>query len=414
MELKFFLSGVPMGENLWGDKLESPYFSTLYVPSRENFRFDIRLRKNGDKIYAYYHYLVYNIINDSDGRDGSYIGLTVRLDSYCSDFKTIYEVLDIIFNKKIVGSFLKWIKGDRLQYTCQLFDKKSAELAELEKTIRNLLGTLLQTSDFRTIPKMPSNHGCLKFNYEDATEKKIMDAVGQTGECSISLEYDSQKTIKKIKEAFESGSASKQHEISSLNVQIKSLLDKENEYLSKIKELEEKTKLPVTNQPVRNVDYEEDIFAKKNSDIWSFLGKLLLFIDIVFLGVWAFYSLSDSEEDSQEAVVIDSSQFSEMEDADKKVLSLKNLEEDCPRANLSVSPFKDNDTIIPGVYQVTITNVDNFQNYKLVATNARVVLMNSNSFKVELKDTKKSSIIVCTDTLEMVNHKSGVINMDIK
>ena len=97
MELNLVLSGVPNGEDYWGPSEDAPYFHTKYTTSQENQKFDIQLRHNDYGCHVYYHYLVYNIVNSSSGRTGSYIGITLRLDSFCKDFLTIYQLLDMAF-----------------------------------------------------------------------------------------------------------------------------------------------------------------------------------------------------------------------------------------------------------------------------------------------------------------------------
>ena len=85
------ISGVPKGESIWAPDEEKAFLGTLYSKSTVKFRFDVRLRNNGKENYAYYQYLVYNVISDVDGRPGSYFGLTLRLDKYCSDYYLLYR-----------------------------------------------------------------------------------------------------------------------------------------------------------------------------------------------------------------------------------------------------------------------------------------------------------------------------------
>lgn len=223
MELRFIVSGVPAGENLWGEQKDDTFLGTMYVPSKQSYKFDIRLNKSENAIYAYYHYLVYNNINDFEGRDGSYIGLTVRIDRYCTDYKTIYNVLDTIYRKKIIGTILQPVNGGRYQYTCQTFEKKDSELKEIEKFLRANLGTVLVADDFKNIPSLPNGKGQIRLNPEDANEREVMNAVGQNGSCSISSEYESRSSISIAKEEFKKGSSSRQQEINSMYDEIEKL-----------------------------------------------------------------------------------------------------------------------------------------------------------------------------------------------
>lgn len=248
MELKLIVSGAPSGENIWGAQTDSSFIGSLYIPSKESQKFDIRLNKSGNTIYAYYHYLVYNNLNDFGGRTGSYFCLTVRLDCFCVDYKSIYNTLDTVFRKRIIGSIIAQAQGNRLQFRVPSFDKADMELLDIEKYIRNSLGTCLSASDFKKIPSVPSGDGVVKFNMEEATDKDVMQAVGQYGSCSISSEYISKSVTQQLKEEFRQGASSRQGEINKLQEQITAL---ESE-LNHIKEKEPQQKRTVVNYAQQN------------------------------------------------------------------------------------------------------------------------------------------------------------------
>ena len=218
MELNLIISGVPNGEDYWGPGEDAPYFHTLYTTSQENCKFDIRLRRNTHGCYAYYHYLVYNVVNNSSGRTGSYIGITLRLDSYCEDFLTIYQMLDMVFRKNIVGPLLKEVNGGRLQYLFDSFREKEIELRKLEVNITNTLGLLLKPSDIITISSEPQSEGFEKINLNEATAVDVKQSIIQRKVgCSLSLEYRSKREINLLREEYQRGIHSCQPEIESLN-----------------------------------------------------------------------------------------------------------------------------------------------------------------------------------------------------
>lgn len=248
MELKLIVSGAPSGENIWGAQADSAFIGSLYIPSKENQKFDIRLNKSGNTIYAYYHYLVYNNLNDFGGRTGSYFCLTVRLDCFCMDYKSIYNTLDTVFRKRIVGSIVVQEQGNRLQFRVPSFEKAETELLDIEKYIRNSLGACLSASDFKRIPSVPSCDGVVRFNLEEATTKDVMQAVGQYGSCSISSEYVSMFVQQQLKEEYRQGALSRQSEINKLQEQI-TVLETE---LSHIKEKELRQKKTIVNNVQQN------------------------------------------------------------------------------------------------------------------------------------------------------------------
>lgn len=261
MELKLIVSGAPSGENIWGAQADSAFIGSLYIPSKENQKFDIRLNKSGNTIYAYYHYLVYNNLNDFGGRTGSYFCLTVRLDCFCVDYKSIYNTLDNVFRKRIVGSIIAQEQGNRLQFRVPSFDKAETELLDVEKYIRNSLGACLSASDFKKIPSVPSGDGVVKFHSEEATVKDVMQAVGQFGSCSISSEYVSKSVTQQLKVEFRQGASSRQAEINKLQEQIHVL---ESE-LSHIKEKESQQKRTEANNAQQNIGAGHPEWARRDA-----------------------------------------------------------------------------------------------------------------------------------------------------
>ena len=221
MELKLILSGVPKGESYWGPDEDVQYLSNLYSPSEENKKYVISLRDNGKGRYAYYHYLVYNIINDSDGRIGSYFGITLRLDKYCTDYISIYYALDMIYRKKIIGKYLKPVIGERFQYTFIAFDKIEAEILNLESELKTILGSILNSKDIMPINAIPTGKAIRKYNLFESNPDEIKNTIGQYGTCVLSEEHISRAISEQLKEAYDSGVRSKQPEIDTLQAQLR-------------------------------------------------------------------------------------------------------------------------------------------------------------------------------------------------
>ena len=413
MELKLFVSGVPSGENLWGNQSDSTYFGTLYINSKENMKFDIRLNKTDSKIYAYYHYLVYNTINDYDGRTGSYFGLTIRLDSFCIDFRTIYNVLDIIYRKKIVGTILKEVNGGRLQFTCPSFDKRDAELSDLEKTIRNLLGTSLYNSDFRSIPSMPTGKGLIKLNWDDASQSNVIQAVGQYAFCSISSEYESQSVIARLKEEYQRGSASRQNEINILSGELQDANKKEDALQEEIKKLKKPSTIP-SHEHHAHVYEHSHHRNSSNKGLFSFLknpnyiiGGLLVIIASI-LGYYYLVSDDTSEKIYQTEEVSN--------DSISIVHSIVKEEEICPSASIQIVQ-KDQDELDEKVsYTITVSGLDEYADKMCLASVGKVIFISTNIYEVN-ECPKDSDLVVTfvttnTEDKRTINLKSNTYKHD--
>ena len=118
MEVELFIHGVPNGEGFWGKEDDRNYFGTFYDHSTDEVKFLVQNRASKGKLYCYYNYLVYKTVGSPtpnvvayDGRDGSYFGLSLRLDAYCKDVMNMYRILDTIYNIYVCGSLLKMEKS---------------------------------------------------------------------------------------------------------------------------------------------------------------------------------------------------------------------------------------------------------------------------------------------------------------
>lgn len=402
MELKLFVSGVPSGENLWGDTNVSSYFGTLYVSSKENMKFDIRLNKTGAKIYAYYHYLVYNYINDYDGRTGSYFGLTIRLDSFCSDYRTIYNVLDILYRKKIVGTILKEVNGGRLQYTCPSFDKRDAELQELEKSARSMLGTSLSSTDFMNIPSMPSGKGQVRLSWEDAVQNSVVQAVGQYAFCSISSEYESLSLSARLKEEFQRGAISRQSEINRLTGDIQDANKKNENLKNEIVRLQKPLKNPSFSSSHHEHrhhhydEYNEDKGGDSQKTTNYIMGGLLLII-VLILG---YYGLS--LDDTSEVHIIQQKEIPN--DSVFNVYDIRNQKELCPSAIIQVQRNQETISDENVSYIINVSGLDDYADKQCLTSMGTLIMSGSNQYELN-ECNKDSDLVVVFVTTNKENKK---------
>ena len=89
MDVEFFIHGVPDGNDFFGLAEDRMYFDSFYSGEAEN-RLLIQTRISGGILYCYYNYLIGKNVISYSGRQGSYFGITLRLDQYCIDFSKIY------------------------------------------------------------------------------------------------------------------------------------------------------------------------------------------------------------------------------------------------------------------------------------------------------------------------------------
>ncbi len=138
MKANLFIHGVPLGAKFWKEE-DKEYFGMFYTSScKDKIRFFIQVHLSNGIPYCYYNYLVYDGVVDNQGREGSYFGITLRLDAYCKDCLNIYRILDYCYNVYILGDILK-SEGGKLKYVRPDFLGMSEKFKGIETLAINLL-----------------------------------------------------------------------------------------------------------------------------------------------------------------------------------------------------------------------------------------------------------------------------------
>ena len=211
MDLEIYIHGASKGHQIWPSEARDHYVNRFYIPASDETKFLVELRKGQDeKLFCYYSYLKYKNIVGGDGREGSYVGITIRLDYYYIDVVSVYNILDVIYKKHIVGTLLVQDKGF-CKYLTTDFQIKDRELTEAKKSLTSLLQLSMVNTDFVNISSLQaSNDGTLpEINLLDCTKENILSVIRKCSKVAISPYYltikdkDTQKTIKEEKAAYE-------------------------------------------------------------------------------------------------------------------------------------------------------------------------------------------------------------------
>lgn len=387
------MSGVPNGESYWGPEEDRAYFGNLYAPCDIGSKFDIRLRQNGRGNYAYYHYLVYNTINDYDGRDGSYLGITLRLDQYCTDFQSIYYVLDMVFRKRIIGSLLKLANGGRLQYNVHSFDIAAEELTKLETVVKDMLSPVLQKTDISSISRIPNGKNRYNLNIEEATIAEVTNIVGQNGFCSLAPEYMSRKEERHLAEQYDNGCRSRQGEIDSLNNQLSHYVSKQKELEASIDNL--KNSKPSVQQRVVNGAHHESHHESRKSKgsstfniiniILTALCLLLLIYSLWFKGVTN--NVFEDENVIKELSEVDSN--SDFFAGNPSV----------PNATIKIEGYNEEEGLNKDEeYDVILENFEGYKNLQLISSdNCDIIRGENDKLKIKVKDSTGEINLACVE-----------------
>ena len=139
MDIEVFFHGVPSGQDYYGITEEWANVELFYDGSTESIKFVIETKKQGGKNYTYYTYLRYGLMGFG-GRSGSYFGLTLRFDQYYPDIIHIYNLLEIVFKRNIVGTLLI-PAGDAYKYTLNNFSQKATDVNQAQQSLIQLVLT---------------------------------------------------------------------------------------------------------------------------------------------------------------------------------------------------------------------------------------------------------------------------------
>ena len=225
MDLEIYIHGASKGHQVWPIEKKDAYINCFYVPASEETKFLIELRSNQDgKLFCYYSYLKYKNVVGGDGRDGSYFGITLRLDYYCTDVVTIYNILDTIYKKHIIGTLLSRENGIN-KYIVTDFQTKENELNEAKKTLISLLQLSVSSYDFLSIQSLQAyKDGSLpEVNLLDCTKDNILSVMRKCSKVAISPYYLTLKdkhTQNTMNDQIDNIRRSKESEISNLNDQL--------------------------------------------------------------------------------------------------------------------------------------------------------------------------------------------------
>lgn len=190
MNVEFQIHGVlSSGQKTWKPD-DKDYYAQFYSDQSEDALMVVEIVNRPHGISAYYNYLRNN--NILSAREGSYFGMTLRIDgAFCRDVKSIYMILDTLFNKMIVGSLLTQ-KGEKYEYTIDSFNNKNDYLLQIEKQFTNMLNAFCSAQDFFDISSDYVSKGAkLSVNAYEITIPIVVETIKQRAKLYLSPTFQS-------------------------------------------------------------------------------------------------------------------------------------------------------------------------------------------------------------------------------
>ena len=274
MNVEFQIHGVlSSGQARWKQE-DKDYYTQFYSGQSVDTLMIVEIVNRPHGISTYYNYLLNNIILSA--RDGSYFGMTVRIDgAFCKDVKSIYMILDNLYNKMIVGNVLLSKNNGKYEYSIDSFSTYSDYLKKVEAQFSNMFNAFFSPQDFVEISENYASQGSkLSINASEITIPTAIEAVKQRAKIYLSPEYQSKYAQQKIDEANAKAKAAQDDANARIEAaeqtHNKSRLQRESEYESWKKEkkaLEEARDKAINNykelqQKIQTADLNRSIIDK--------------------------------------------------------------------------------------------------------------------------------------------------------
>lgn len=194
MQVEFLVYGAIRGFTCW-KPVDVSYCELFYGAScKQDTILKCEVAKSSDgTVCTYYNYLRNNnVVSD---RDGSFFGMTVRIDgAVCCDVQNMYHILDLLFEKSIVGKILQPIPtSGKYRYLCNTsFNEQDACLRSIEEQFGALFTNTFTASDLVSIPgHLKSQGGVREVNVSDVTKADAQRALLQGEKLYVSPEFPS-------------------------------------------------------------------------------------------------------------------------------------------------------------------------------------------------------------------------------
>lgn len=200
MNVDIYIHGVPNGQRIWGNGGDDQVINQFYgTGSEEQTKFLAEVRKSGGQNYCYYSILKYKNVSAENGRAGSYFGITIKMDMVCTKVKTVFQILEMVYNNAILGKFIKK-EGERLLFLVSDFKEKENLCKAIIEKIMTMLGQSLEGNDFVSItPSMLSGKGTVKYNLAEYSSESAFASLSQYGSVAVSTDYPSTQLSSYIK-----------------------------------------------------------------------------------------------------------------------------------------------------------------------------------------------------------------------
>ncbi len=189
-QVTVILHGVPAGFKSFGkvDGQDKEYVQTFYNSNDWDEPEFLKVERVANKMF--YTFIKCNNVNAYDGRSGSYLGITLRMNLYYADIQNIYSILNGVYKKLCVGTLVS-DDGKRIKYLVSDFKDVGGKLEEYNKKIIDTIATYTSGSDLQAIDQVCNGKGTKCVNLMECTESVAKGVLTSSNSLKVSTYYAS-------------------------------------------------------------------------------------------------------------------------------------------------------------------------------------------------------------------------------
>lgn len=203
LTIKLYVHGVPMGQKIWGPKDDViKYIESFYgKPFPVAQQMIVEALTIGGQTNCYYTFACGQNVFASDGRAGSYIALTVKINAYYADIQNMYNILHTAFAKICVGQCIK-PQGEGYKFCISDFSQVDEQMHKLEQDIISYIGEFSNNDDLASLSSINTAGGnsSTEINLLECDKSTAYTTMKSNGRISVSTLYPTKQLAKVIAE----------------------------------------------------------------------------------------------------------------------------------------------------------------------------------------------------------------------
>lgn len=191
LQVQIAIHGVPAGQKwLCTDPQDEAYIKTFYNPKDWDVPEFMKVERMADQVY--YTFVKCGHVSASDGRSGSYFGITLKMNAYYADIQNIYSILKAFYKKLCVGTFVS-DNGQNVKFIVSDFKGKEPQFQSICKLMLDTIGTFTSQHDLQGVNQIPVSKGTVAaINLDECDEATARQMLSSAGSLKVSPFYFSQ------------------------------------------------------------------------------------------------------------------------------------------------------------------------------------------------------------------------------